>query len=456
MRRRNRKKVIIILSVFFLLVVASLCIGVGLYFDSLSHPKNVVGSMIQGVQDEVHQYLSVLNPYVLGDDFSVESDFSFDLDSEYYLRMMQTQSEEKTVYPLLQNLNQMNTKVFLQQSKSDNLSYFQIHETLNSEELLNYRSYVQDSTRYYSIDGIVPTYVNDGTCNYFEFINEEASTQDNIDYLYDFFFQSLRNNIKDSYFDTYKVDTNVSGKVVSTHQFSMKLSNKMIRSILSGILNDFKNDERANGIISSIDADYYDVFNFDDMFFLKSGENYTINLYSTSIFYKPVKLEIIYLKGNTKKVLSYEISEDGGILYYIENDRVVYQIPITYDGKVFSFDIKNSQDEALGFFHLECSKDSMNFDYVFDDGTLKHDFVYSSKYLDANKNFYTNEKKLAFKIVKERESILSGTVMISSFVQNKFKISEDITDSVLSSTLSNEQKDQISHLKEKIRERLEM
>ena len=80
----------------------------------------------------------------------------------------------------------------------------------------------------------------------------------------------------------------------------------------------------------------------------------------------------------------------------------------------------------------------------------KYDFIYTSKF-----NSKSIDKKCSFKIVKNKVSRLNGTVSFFTNYNKNTRIDEEIKDSVLYSTLKDEEKDSLERLKDIVRERLE-
>ena len=168
-----------------------------------------------------------------------------------------------------------------------------------------------------------------------------------------------------------------------------------------------------------------------------------------------LKYEIVHLKGDEKKIYSYLGDSSQGTLYYIEDDTVIYAIKLKDDQKIIDGKISDSASKEVGTIKLEKNDFGTYFTLNFDDKETKYDIIYSSKNTNVKDNkSFNNEKKLSFKYLTKKVSILSGEITLNSEVSNKATIEEDVTESVLSSTLSDETKDKFANRTEKLKERL--
>ena len=74
---------------------------------------------------------------------------------------------------------------------------------------------------------------------------------------------------------------------------------------------------------------------------------------------------------------------------------------------------------------------------------------------DLENNSYKREDVLSFKIMDDMITILQGNVEVNSNITGSAKIEEDVSSSVLRSTLSEEESSGLDTLRDKIKNRLE-
>ena len=128
---------------------------------------------------------------------------------------------------------------------------------------------------------------------------------------------------------------------------------------------------------------------------------------------------------------------------------------MTDDNKILECKIKDSTDKEIGVFKVEKSDISTYYTFNFDDGTKKYDIIYSSKYNDVKDNkSFVNDKELSFKYIENKVSILSGTIKFNAKANTDVKIDEDVSEAVLVSTLSEDQKNKYYTKIDRVKERL--
>ena len=156
-----------------------------------------------------------------------------------------------------------------------------------------------------------------------------------------------------------------------------------------------------------------------------------------------------------KKKYIYEGDGNKGTYYYVEDDNVKYTADISIKENIISAKIYDSKSKSIGELKVEKNGINRTFDFVFDNREKKWDIVYYSKYSKIKNGSYTNEKKASFKYVLNKESKLNGDVTITTKVSKEVKIEEDVSDAVLESKLTDDQKSLFDTKKDKVKERFE-
>ena len=449
----KKKTIIIILVCLVVIAILSLCLG--LYFSKISKPETIVGYVITNTDNRVTEFLSDKNKYYLGDNFSINTKIDFNLNSEDYQNKSKTDKEYLKKVKLLNNLSQLETDINLKQNLKKKQEFFSILETINKEQLVNYKYLIDNSTEYYYINNITKNYVNNGTSNLFEAIDKDNNTLSNIDYLHTFIIDSLKNNIRNDYVETFNVTENINNSSKKVKQISLKLTDKEVHEILNGVLFDLKNDSQAKKILTSLDENFENKKIKDKTVFLGKNESYTFNIYVSKYLSKLLKIELIHMDGDNKEIITYEGDNEVGTIYYIINDRVIYKIDALFSDKTISFEISNSKQKNIGKVKIDRDDKGYYMTLDYNDSSKNYEVVYSSKYLNVNKRSFTNEKLLSLKLLNNKVSVLNGTIKATSIVTSDVSIEENTSNAILSSSLTEEQKKKISLVSERVKERLE-
>ena len=134
----------------------------------------------------------------------------------------------------------------------------------------------------------------------------------------------------------------------------------------------------------------------------------------------------------------------------------MYKMNMIQKKNLVLLEIKDSLENEIGELRLEKEKNNLKIHYSFQNEETHHDFSYSSDYINVkpNKN-YDNERKLSFKILKNKTNILSGEIKLTTKVLNSAAILEDTSETTLSSKMTEEEKNKIRNLSTNIKQRLE-
>lgn len=450
--KNNRIKNII---VGFLFVCAIILIGFGIYFNILSTGKNITGSTIDKLSYLFKNYFDKSNNLEFGNNFTIESDVDLNIKSEYHTSQSSINLDSLNIVKKLNNLTNMDIKTVYKQSLKDKKVLASFSSKINEEELLNFKYLVENSTGYYFVDGFLDNYVNNGSCNYFESLDAENSTEENIKYLYEFVIASLKDNLKEDYFKKSVTETNILGEKTETNLVSIRIDDKIYKEILKGVLKDLKSDERANKILTSIDKDFSKAKIRDNTTYIKNNASYTFNIYTSKFFNKFLKIELVHLDGDSRDSITYEGNENDGNIYFSDKEKVNFIIECKFNENKYEFRIKDSVEKEFGSLKLEFDSKSKSINFIFEEDSVKLDLLYVSKNIGKeSKNNYTNEQKLTFKYAENKISKYDGDVIITSKVSREAVINEDISNAVLKSTLTDQQKEVLNNKFLTVKERI--
>lgn len=441
----NHKKVII--SIILIIISASL-IYTGIYFLNLSKPSVIVAKSFKRIGTKLNHYFSNFEDLNFKDTFTLNSNITFKLDSEYYRDNSLKSPENNKINNIINNLNKLDTDITIKRDKTSKKGYLSVESKIDNEEIIKSKLLIDNSTEYYLLGNIVNQYINNGTCNYFETLLESNTSKDNIIYIRDFILKSFTNNLDDSYTKTYqKKDVN---------ELTIKFDNRSIHKILNQILTDLKKDKKASKILNNTFKNFKKFKIKDDQVFLQDKESYMLHIYTSKFLNEPLKYELTYMNNDNKKTYIYDIDNQNnkGLLYYLENDIIIYQTDITYKENGITSKIKNSGGREVGTFDLDKDKYSLSITYHFEQDKIREDYSYSSKYKKQKKDIY-NEKIISLKKIENNISKINGNIYMKSTISDDTKIKEDTSNAILANTLSQETKDKLNDYPKSVIDRLE-
>lgn len=435
----RKKRIVIICTTIFLAIIASFLLYIGNYYNNLSKPKNVLGSFIDNISNNIIELNKFNSKYSLGDNFSITGSMSFDLASEKYLpNSLNVEDIEK--YNLINNLNNSKIDYTIAQDKNNKKLFLEARDTIGTEDVFYNKYLIENSTKYYFVNKILNTYINNGSSNYFENINNEYTTKDNIDYLYNFIINSLKNNINEKNISKSETNISINGKDTSTYQISYTINDTEIRNMLSNILNDLKKDNKADTILTNIDENFHKRKISNKKIFLSKKESYVLNIFVDKRFSKPLEYQLVKITKASKKVLSYELNDKNKrTITYINDDNMDFIGNINIAKNSISINFNNNKNNDIGTLKYNKNSNGFNFNLLFNYNNKSYDIVFSSKFIKYSKSGYTNEVNSSFKYLENNINVLNGNIKAIAKIKHNVKIREDISNAVLNSSLNKEQ-----------------
>ena len=262
----NKKYTPIKIIAFFLILLSISMIGLGVYFIYASNPKKIIGSGIESMTANFKNIVFSTNENLtIGENFTIESDISINAQSDLFSTISQMGQpilidptmtnpaiqQEPILQPettveasinmdmlnkLLTNIANTKNTVVIKQDKTNKKAFLSLNSMYNNENLLSAKYLIENSTEYYYVNGFLNTYVNNGSSNYFEAINDQTTNQDNIVYLYEFISNSLKENLKEEYFVKETATTKIFDQEKDMTKVILKIDNLKAKEILSAIL----------------------------------------------------------------------------------------------------------------------------------------------------------------------------------------------------------------------------
>ena len=362
----------------------------------------------------------------LEDNYKTTSNIKMNLKSDYFSALATMDPSYAMISNLLNNLSNTENNITMVQDKENKKLFFNLDSKLSGQSLINTKYLVENATAYYSIDGVTNTYVNNGNNNYFESLNSSTTTNENLKYLIEKIAESMANNLEESYLsesytDEYKVIT-----ITLTEQNIVTYGNK--------IINDLKNDEKANQIMTGYNA------NFSEAKLTEKDVTGTgtikVNIYLDKILSQVSQYELEL--GNGNKCIYYK--ENGKEIVELISEEETTTLEIEKHGEKTEINIKDGSNASLGT--VTISQTSTNYDIVAnitsEEATL--DFGYNYQITNLKKGTsYDSAATITIKMTAQNTTIIDGTITVTGQTTNDTTISEDTSTSVLASTLSGTQ-----------------
>lgn len=415
-KSQGTKKIIIIFIISLILLIAGIVLS---YFSSA---KYVATKAVKGLGQNVIELANSTNKNTgLEENFKVTSTIKVNLQSDYFQALSSLSPDYQVVSNLLSNLSNTETQVTMTQDKQNKKLLINYDTKLSGEPLANVKYLVDNATEYYYIDGLTKNYINNGNNGYFESLNSTTTTKENAEYIIEKITEAASNNIKDEYLsETYEKD---SKKITIT------LTEDDMVEFLNNIIDELKKDSKANQIMTGYDK------NFSKAKVTKSDVaslgTVTINIYIDKFIGQIKKYEI---KSNDDAITYYE--GQNKVIEIRNKDELVTKLDITTNGDKIDIKITDGNNTNIG--NLSINKTSTNYDVVANITTeeFSANFGYNSQITNLKQgNSYDSSTIISLDITANDTVLLNGTIEITSTTTNDTAINEDVSNSVLASTV---------------------
>lgn len=422
-KKKKGKKLVVGLIVLGLILIAGG--GVLTYFSS---PSYVSKTVIKEFGQKATELMNSRIETGLEDNYKTTSNIKMNLKSDYFSALATMDPSYAMISNLLNNLSNTENNITMVQDKENKKLFFNLDSKLSGQSLINTKYLVENATAYYSIDGVTNTYVNNGNNNYFESLNSSTTTNENLKYLIEKIAESMANNLEESYLsesytDEYKVIT-----ITLTEQNIVTYGNK--------IINDLKNDEKANQIMTGYNANFSEV-KLTEKDVTGTG-TIKVNIYLDKILSQVSQYELEL--GNGNKCIYYK--ENGKEIVELISEEETTTLEIEKHGEKTEINIKDGSNASLGT--VTISQTSTNYDIVAnitsEEATLDLGYNYQITNLKKGTS-YDSAATITIKMTAQNTTIIDGTITVTGQTTNDTTISEDTSSSVLASTLSGTQKE---------------
>ncbi len=440
---KSKKKLILILALLFLFC-ALILIGIGIYFNYLSKPTKIVEKTIVETSTYLKPYFFVKEDNLLSGSFTIDSDIKTTISSEYREKLSANDPESKTLTQMFKNLSNSKTTLHIAKDLDNKKLHLNINNKVNKANL-DYSLLVTNATEYYKVGNITEGYINSGTNNYFESLVNDTTSEENYEYLYDFITSRIGTYIEEEDITKYPATTTVLDKDVKVNKLSIKLTNDLLNNYKDKLYNDLKNDTKAKNIIESYNDEFFKKKQKNIKFFTKD-EGLTVNIYTSTILSKVVKIEFEYSNNTDKEIISYEKgNNDNSIITIRKNDKMLYTLRITTKDKELQIKIQDSKDTNIGTISYSNDSSGIKFNADINNDTDKYLASYQVKKSNQKKTSCDRKDTLTFKYIKDKTTRIDLKVEATSKITTKVDIKENIDNAVLEKKLTDETKDKIDN-----------
>lgn len=441
--KKKNSKVEIIIALICVIVFILLIVGV-IYFKFSRDNKKIISTGITNLTAKFED-MTVRNKDIeLTKNYTIDGKIKLDLESDLLDDYASTYQEYKPYVNLINNLNKTNNSFSLKQNLDSKKILYQIDSKLNSDELIDAKFYIDEDKEYYFVKGFLDKYIENGKSSYFENLEENQNTYDNIDYLYKFIVKSLKENLKDEYFVKTDEEITIEGKKINTKKITLKLDENNGNELLENILKDLKADKKANEILTSLDEDFEDAEVEDS---IQKGQEITFSVYVDNLFYHIKKYELSVDDASNKILITYLDQEKDIVEIYNDND-LVSSIEITNDNKDnYTFNIFDENHKKISTITLKNTKElvEVSFNMNIDDCVVNGKMT--SKYSNIVKNkSYDNNTTISVNIKSDDQEILDAKITMDMEAKNDSDIDEDVSNSIKEDNITTNQQEKLQEI----------
>ena len=425
------KGIIILLSLF---LVAILFIVLGILFSYRSNPEKILNESLHSLSDNILNIVNRENSLELNDNYTIDSHI------KTTSKIDETNEDIKEYLELLKILPKLDTNIKISEDKDNSKLFYNINVTKDNNKYIDIKYLVKDSTGYYYNDKVTNKYINVGTNNYFETLQNNNTTKENKHYLNTFIIDSIAKNISKEYTKSTEEKTTINNKEIYTNKLTIELDNIKANDIYKKVIKDLKKDKKASFILEN----YFNGFKnkkIRNKKFLDKKETVKIDIYTTGLTNKLVKVIITDKTEKEEKVIEYnKINDEKSILSKSINNKTKYELNIhKINNKEYNVDIYNDKNKNIGKITIKKTDKESIINISIDDNNKRLNLDYKANYQDIKNNTYRENIKLNVKYFVKNKNIITQTIEIKNKIDNKTKINEDTSESILENSLNEEQ-----------------
>lgn len=418
-KKKSKKKLVLILGILGIIMLAGG--GVLSYFTSKTY---VATTVVKNMTENAVQVMAQGQETGLEDNYRTVSNVKINLQSDYYQSLASMDPSYATIANLFRNLSNTDSNITTVQDKENKRLFVSVDTTLQAQPLMNMKYLVEDATEYYYIDGVSSTYINNGNNNYFESLNSTTTTNENITYIIEKIGESVSNNLKEEYLtESYEGEYK---------EITITLTEDNLVELINNVLDDLKEDSKANQIMTGYNQDFANQRVTKEQ--VSGLGTIRLHIYINKIY---GAIERYELELGDETSLVYYQESDKNILELIESNETTARLEITTQGEKTDIVITDGNGTNLGT--ISISKTSTNQDIIVNitEADTSLDITYNKQLTNLQKGTsYDSTTTMSIKMASSNMTLIDGTITITSTTTNDTTISEDVSNSVLASTMT--------------------
>ncbi len=434
----------------FTFLLSLTLLTLGFYFELIANKEQILKKGVSNVFENIIEVVDMFEfDTGLSNNYKKEADIKITSNSftNNYLtegnNIIKNENLTLNLGNIFRNLNETNTKVTIINDLKNKKRFIHLQSNLQETNLLELKKLTKNSTNYYYVNGFLNTYVNNGNDNYFEPFDEKTTVIDNMKYLSNFIIESITNNIKNTDYKITEEKLNINNKEKKYKKISILIDKKKADEINKNVIKDIKNDDRSHKIILSTNKEIEDT---KTNIFPKNA-NLILNTYVENYTYKIKKYEIIYTNSKTKEniTVTYECkNKNEGIgEITINNEKYKYEYVSREKSKEITL---YTEEQKIGTISIEKTKTGILFDLsiINDNKEISINYIMNLLNLKKGKS-YNQEQQLTIRTEVNNEP-LNFDITINTKVNNKVKIEEDTSSSIIEKTLTDEDRTRLNNI----------
>lgn len=418
-KKKSKKKLVLILGILGIIMLAGG--SVLSYFTSKTY---VATTVVKNMTENAVQVMAQGQETGLEDNYKTVSNVKINLQSDYYQSLASVDPSYATIANLFRNLSNTDSNITTVQDKENKRLFVSVDTTLQAQPLMNMKYLVEDATEYYYIDGVSSTYINNGNNNYFESLNSTTTTNENITYIIEKIGESVSNNLKEEYLtESYEGEYK---------EITITLTEDNLVELINNVLDDLKEDSKANQIMTGYNQDFANQRVTKEQ--VSGLGTIRLHIYINKIY---GAIERYELELGDETSLVYYQESDKNILELIESNETTARLEITTQGEKTDIVITDGNGTNLGT--ISISKTSTNQDIIVNitEADTSLDITYNKQLTNLQKGTsYDSTTTMSIKMASSNMTLIDGTITITSTTTNDTTISEDVSNSVLASTMT--------------------